>query len=218
MVPLPSMFLTCSYLFPGAFAPSDTKLSGSCSKNILWHICVDNNLRSAGTRKQLAKNIISWVSAAKDVALLFSDNVFKRSRVDPSSIELPDHPALGSPADSGDESIETESSTEEDLRFQRRLEETDHAFNEHRISGKGIGRLGVQMLRAMCGTRELEEDGKKDELVERLIHWVTGLPSPATRYADDLSSAVQLFLIRRNRALNQEKSSGKTFWRLCGTI
>ena len=24
MVPLPSMFLTCSYLFPGAFAPSET--------------------------------------------------------------------------------------------------------------------------------------------------------------------------------------------------
>ena len=33
-----------------------------CPKDALWHICVDNNIRSAGTRKQLVDNIIHWVS------------------------------------------------------------------------------------------------------------------------------------------------------------
>ena len=38
------------------------ELSKDCPKDILWHICVDNNLRHAGTRKQLIDNIIKWVS------------------------------------------------------------------------------------------------------------------------------------------------------------
>ena len=33
-----------------------------CPKHVLWHICVDNNLQSAGGRKQLMENIVSWVS------------------------------------------------------------------------------------------------------------------------------------------------------------
>ena len=49
------------------------KLSGGCPKNVLWHICADNHLRSAGTRKQLARNIIAWVSATKDLMVLAFD-------------------------------------------------------------------------------------------------------------------------------------------------
>jgi hypothetical protein len=41
----------------------DDKLSRKCPKEILWQICVDNNIRSAGTRKQLIKNVVKWVSA-----------------------------------------------------------------------------------------------------------------------------------------------------------
>jgi hypothetical protein len=37
-------------------------LSG-CDKDTLWHVCVDNNLRNAGGRKQLVDNIVAWVSA-----------------------------------------------------------------------------------------------------------------------------------------------------------
>ena len=33
MVPLPSMFLTCSYLFPGAFAPSENSIAEPSSRN-----------------------------------------------------------------------------------------------------------------------------------------------------------------------------------------
>lgn len=155
------------------------KLSGGCSKNILWHICVDNNLRSAGTRKQLAKNIVAWVSTANNVVFPASDSVFKRSRVDPDSIE-PSGPPFGPPVNSDEESIE--SSADEDLPFRRKLEEMDQAFNEHRISEKGIGRLDVPTLRAMCGTRELQDGGRKDELVKRLICWVTAFPPGAALY------------------------------------
>lgn len=35
-----------------------------CKKNTLWHICVDNNIRSAGTRSQLVTNIVEWVSTS----------------------------------------------------------------------------------------------------------------------------------------------------------
>ena len=38
------------------------ELSKNCSKETLWYICVDNNIRSAGTRRQLVKNIVKWVS------------------------------------------------------------------------------------------------------------------------------------------------------------
>lgn len=37
-----------------------------CKKDILWHICVIHDLRSAGTRKQLITNIARWVSTAND--------------------------------------------------------------------------------------------------------------------------------------------------------
>lgn len=52
------------------------KLSGGCPKNILWHICVDNDLRSAGTRKQLARNIIAWVSVTKHIMLSIFNGIF----------------------------------------------------------------------------------------------------------------------------------------------
>ena len=35
-----------------------------CKKNMLWYICVDNNIRSAGTKGQLVTNIVKWVSTA----------------------------------------------------------------------------------------------------------------------------------------------------------
>ena len=35
--------------------------SDKCPKDVLWHICIDNNLWSAGGRKQLVDNIVDWV-------------------------------------------------------------------------------------------------------------------------------------------------------------
>ena len=40
--------------------------SNGCPKDVLWHICVDNNIRSAGKRKQLIDNIINWVREEPD--------------------------------------------------------------------------------------------------------------------------------------------------------
>jgi len=37
-----------------------------CKKDVLWHICVDHDIRSAGTRRQLINNIVKWVSTAND--------------------------------------------------------------------------------------------------------------------------------------------------------
>ena len=39
------------------------KLSGNdCTRDILWHICNDHDLRRAGTKWQLAGTIVEWVS------------------------------------------------------------------------------------------------------------------------------------------------------------
>ena len=48
------------------------ELSKDCPKDTLWHICVDNNLRNAGSRKQLILNIVQWVST---VASVFGNQV-----------------------------------------------------------------------------------------------------------------------------------------------
>ena len=32
-----------------------------CKKDTLWYICIENNIRSAGTRRQLVTNIVKWV-------------------------------------------------------------------------------------------------------------------------------------------------------------
>ena len=49
---------------PGISDLRNSLLTGSdkCPQNVLWHICVDNNLRSAGKRKQLVDSIVDWVS------------------------------------------------------------------------------------------------------------------------------------------------------------
>lgn len=37
-------------------------LSGQkCTKNVLWHICVDHNLRYSGSKRQMADAIVEWV-------------------------------------------------------------------------------------------------------------------------------------------------------------
>jgi hypothetical protein len=43
------------------------ELSRDCPKETLWYVCIDNNIRSAGTRKQLIKNIVKWVSIANPI-------------------------------------------------------------------------------------------------------------------------------------------------------
>lgn len=42
------------------------ELSQNCPKDVLWHICVDNNIRSAGSRLQLLKNVVDWVGTVKN--------------------------------------------------------------------------------------------------------------------------------------------------------
>lgn len=57
-----SRWLTIIRDSPGATDLRKSLLgSDGCPKDVLWHICVDNDLRSAGGRRQLADNIIHWV-------------------------------------------------------------------------------------------------------------------------------------------------------------
>ena len=147
----------------------DDELSRDCPKETLWHICVDNNIRSAGTRKQLTANIVKWVSATDDYLQSPNfDNIFKRSHVDPNSIKLP---TVG-PGEDDDESIGSE---ETEKRLEQKVEKAGRAFEEHRIGSRGLMRLNKRTLQAMCWSRELEGGDKdtKDVLSKRLIGWVS---------------------------------------------
>jgi hypothetical protein len=43
-----------------------------CARNILWHICSDNNLRRAGKKLQLAEAIIEWVRRCMGLILIYA--------------------------------------------------------------------------------------------------------------------------------------------------
>jgi len=44
------------------------QLSGNdCTRDILWHICNDHDLRRAGNKWQLAGSIIEWVSHSMQI-------------------------------------------------------------------------------------------------------------------------------------------------------
>lgn len=118
-----------------------------CKKDVLWHICVENDIRSAGTRKQLITNIAKW-----------------RSRVDPDSIK---------PSDNTDDDGSTEPGDLEDVenRFQRNVENEIEAFVEHRTSERGLLRLRKNILKAMCEVNRLSIGDSKEELVELLVNW-----------------------------------------------
>lgn len=150
-----------------------------CKKNILWHICIDNDIRSAGTRGQLISNIAKWVSTMGADAHNQQLTLYQRSHVNPESIKLPECPVNGDDDDSDDSdddrepSSEPENTTEADKRFKRHVEDTDAAFVLHRIGERGLARLRNSTLQAMCSLRELDEGGKKEDLVDRLMDWVS---------------------------------------------
>lgn len=155
-----------------------------CTKSILWHVCRDNNIRSAGTRSQLISNIIKWVSFTGTYVHNQSVTLCQRSRVTSESIELSDCPAdrgdydiddtddTDDTGDGKDPPSEPENTAEVDKQFKRHVEETDAAFVLHRIGERGLARLRNSTLQAMCNLRELDEGGKKEDLVTRLMDWV----------------------------------------------
>ena len=101
----------------------------------------------------------------------------QRSRVNPESIELQDHPVIDDDNDDTKdyegESIEPENTTEVDEQYKCHVEDSDAAFTKHRIGEWGIARLWNSTLRAMCNLRELDEVGKKEDLVDQLMDWVS---------------------------------------------
>jgi hypothetical protein len=146
-----------------------------CKRDILWYICTDNNIRSAGTRGQLVTNIVKWVSTIDDYVHNVPLTLYQRSRVDPESIQLPECPVDSDSDDNDDQdpSSEPESETESDKEFRQHVDGTDAAFVQHRISERGLTRLRKSTLQAMCTLRKLNEGGKKEDLVDRLIDWVS---------------------------------------------
>jgi len=59
-------------------------LSTVCTKDTLWHICVDNGIRSAGGRKQMAQRIAEWVSF--DIVPDSSQTEFKTPEISGGSL------------------------------------------------------------------------------------------------------------------------------------
>lgn len=198
----------------------EDELLKDCPKDTLWHICVDNDLRNAGTRKQLVDNIVTWVSTVTPALVTFYNAPSKRSRSDPGPIKLADRTPFDTVTDDNDGSTGPESSADEaDVQLRRKLEKVDKAFVEHRIGESALGRLKNSTLRAMCRTRGLGDDGTKSDLVGKLIHWVRNITG--FRHVGDLTrlhSVIFISRIRQNQVPNHAMSLGETFWRQYGTI
>ena len=189
------------------------ELLQDCSKEALWYICVDNNIRSAGTRKQLTKNIVKWVSITNEYFWFPTFNTpLERSRIDPDSIKLP---TVFGPGEGDDEPNESDNAQELEI------EKADRAFEKHKITKKGLGRIRKPILQAMCQSRQLEVEDKDtiDRMVEQLVAWVSvssqSVPTPD--FTSRLSSVIQTSRYRQ-KFLSQGRSLGKTFWRRYGTI
>lgn len=155
--------------------------SNGCPKAVLWHICVDNNLRSAGERKQLVKNITDWVSEKHIQEICALTSRTQRRRVDPVSIKLPARTASQhqEASDDGDsESTMSESSLNaSNPQIQEKVEKANKAFVEYKIGEQSLGNLLAPVLKAMCHSRGLDSRGTKAEIAARLITWVYSIRS-----------------------------------------
>ncbi|KAF9643355.1 hypothetical protein BDM02DRAFT_3104566 [Thelephora ganbajun] len=154
------------------------ELSQDCSKETLWHICVDNNIQSAGTWKQLIKHIVKSVSTASEYFWLPTfDSLLKRSCVDPDSIKLP---TASRPYEDDDESIESDN-LEDERHFQQKVEKADKAFEEYKTSDWGLGHVRKPVLWAMLPPEPVSES--RDVLGRNILEAVwedmtrTELPS-----------------------------------------
>ena len=109
---------------------------------------------------------------------LTSNVLFKKSRVDPDSIKLPDH-------STNDEESSEPGNTETERRFKQQVKDKIKAFSEHKINDRGLVRLRNSILEAMCELNQLEVEGSsKEELVELLLEWVSIKPQT---YPDTIS-------------------------------
>ncbi|KAF9647790.1 hypothetical protein BDM02DRAFT_3187692 [Thelephora ganbajun] len=141
--------------------------SDGCPKDVLWHICVDNKIRSAGGRRQLVDNIIGW-----------------RNRAETTPIELPACAASSSqtPDNSDFESIASESSLDASslqFREKEKIDKTNKLFIEHKIGKSTLKRLKVAILQTMCRSRSLDDGGTREALAMRLINWrESNIPRP----------------------------------------
>lgn len=108
------------------------------------------------------------------------DVLFKKSRVDPNSIGLPDRPADDDDDNDDNDGDDNESiepgDAEEERHFKRKIRSKVKAFSEHKISDRGLLRLRNSILEAMCESIHLEAKGSKEELAELLLHWVSVNP------------------------------------------
>jgi hypothetical protein len=104
-----------------------------------------------------------------------SDNLLQRSCVDPDSISWPEE----SEPDESAESTKTSDIEEIETDFLQEVKKANEAFEEHKTSERGLGRIKKPILRAMCQSRglEVEDRDKTDLLVGRLMAWVSPIPN-----------------------------------------
>lgn len=104
----------------------------------------------------------------------------QRHRTDPESI-VPLDCVVSIPQtsdDGDDESIASTSSLDEfSLRFREKLEKANESFTEYRIGKSSLEHLKAEVLRSMCRSRGLDEQGTREDMVARLMDWVRSAPS-----------------------------------------
>lgn len=181
-VPRPSDNVISGWLADIQDSPDDRTLRKSlagCPKDVLWHICINNNIRSAGARKQLIDNIIGWVRKgfirnARTLTLRKQYN-----RVDSASIRVLACATSQSQEEEGDDSsvasgsLASESNLDTlSLRLQEMTSKINQSFIEYRIEEPALANSNVKVLKTMCSSRGINIEGFRVTLAARLVEWV----------------------------------------------
>lgn len=100
--------------------------------------------------------------------------------MDPAPTESPAH-AASTPqtSDDGDsESTASESSVDaSNHQLQEKVNKAIKSFIEYRTGKSSLERLKAEVLKAMCHSKGLDEQGTREAMATRLTNWVRSGPS-----------------------------------------
>ena len=148
---------------------SDAQLA-ACAKPVLYHLCVDHDLRRAGTARMLLKHLTTWVCYSiiyYTMTTAAERNSFQRNREG-----LPKPTPVGASVPSPQPAANALGEQTTGHRSPLKLVGTGGGILLSATSSNALVRRGLGFLREMCRLRSLATGGTRADLANRLWTWV----------------------------------------------
>ena len=180
----------------------------STPRNTLWHICVDNGLRHAGTKRALAKGIVEWVCSDFRFMFYSYSTLLQRSQISRGDITLPEAEDM-----EVDRFAPPGPSKNDDWKAS-----AEKALRESRSDKALARRENKDALRALCQDRGLDDTLCKIALARQLIAWVSPTSTVLYKLLPNMCSATStcLVMIPSNLHGQPEAFLERTSCRKCG--